>query len=158
MKLSLVRPRTSPRQRVFPVSVRRTRRVQTHVRWPLKNVAPRLCFGLILLFAAIGVPSPTLADEPAPVAQPPVIAFAYGGGIRQEIVFAEGAKLEVTTRSPGDTLQVSGRSARRPGTPDLPPQGALTGSVVPGRPPHQAASAPSAPSGHRRASASPPCV
>lgn len=112
MKLLLVRPRMSTRPRVFSVSLRRTRCVQTLKCWLVKNVASWLSFGMILLFAGIGVPSPTLADEPAAVAQPLVIEFEYLNGIRQEIAVAEGTEFKVITRGHGDQLKASGRIGR----------------------------------------------
>jgi HEAT repeat protein len=67
---------------------------------------------MILSLAGIGVPSQTLADELAAVAQPLVIEFEYLGGIGQEIVVAEGTKFEVITRGHGDYLKASGRIGR----------------------------------------------
>ena len=98
MKPLIVRLRAFTRPRVFSVRLRRARRLQTHKRLRVENVAPWLCFGMILSLAGIGVPSQTLADELAAVAQPLVIEFEYLGGIGQEIVVAEGTKFEVITR------------------------------------------------------------
>ncbi|MDA1015541.1 MAG: HEAT repeat domain-containing protein [Planctomycetota bacterium] len=78
----------------------------------MENAVPWLCFGMILSFAGIGVPSPTFAGDPATVAQPLVIEFAYLGGIGQEIAVAEGTEFEVTTRGHGDHLKASGRIGR----------------------------------------------
>jgi HEAT repeat protein len=88
-------------------------------RWSLKVAASWLSCGLSLLLVSMGIPSSTLADEPAPTAEPLVIEFEYSAAsfkylnrIRQEIVVAEGTTFEVLTHAHGDHFRASGRIGR----------------------------------------------